>query len=113
MRGLAGTDDRGVSVRAAPELSPATRAGGTFSIPSCSGAASFAACERGSGAEEVGMDGCAEAGRGGLPLTMGRACWLSERAILLIRTFLAMAECWLKRRGGEVESDVDEDVFVE
>jgi hypothetical protein len=45
-------------------------------------------------------------------LAIARACWISERAILLIRTVLAMVECWLKRRG-EVGRDVDEDVVVE
>jgi hypothetical protein len=36
-----------------------------------------------------------------------RAGPFSERVILLIRTFLAKTECWLKRLGEEFEVDVE------
>jgi hypothetical protein len=116
MRGLPGTDDKGVSVRAAPELLPAIRAGGTFSSPSCGGAAlSLDGSGRGAGADSVDIDGCADAGRGGAsaPLLRARRAFSSPgRSILLIRTFLANEVDLLGRRGGG-QWDVDADVSGE
>jgi hypothetical protein len=46
----------------------------------------------------VDNDGRAEAGRGCCS-PFRRAGSRAERVILLMRTFLAKTECWLKRRG--------------
>ena len=120
MRGLPWVDGTGVSLSAAPTPSfvivgpcwwpwwfPTKGRG--FKSPwvccDCCGAESFdvGALRGAAGAATDGNDASADAGRVTSPLGIGRAVSGAGMVILLIRTFFAIIECWLYRRGELLE----------